>query len=154
MATITLTVEQSGVYDEVARTTDYTGSKMEESDANLRDRILSTDDDLSDMGRFWEETAAVADERLKAMYTGGSAPNESTYTARLEVSAAFDRALLPAVEAALRSYFVKSIVGKWYRYCNKGETKDYLAEAQEMMDDALRKLYSRKRPLPPRKNRQ
>lgn len=149
METIEIRIERKDVYEEVAKTTDYTGSKLIESDEGARDRILSTDEDLKTLGRFWEESVAVANDRLKGMYVEGSLPSAEVYEATLEVSVAFDKALVPSVRAALRSYFIKSIVGKWYRFTNKSESGDYFAEAGMMMEDAMRKLYSRKRPRRP-----
>ena len=45
METITITISQSDVYNEVAKATDYTGSKLIDGDENARNRILAVDDD-------------------------------------------------------------------------------------------------------------
>lgn len=149
MELIELKIDRSEVYEEVAKATDYTGSKMENGDDDIRDRILITDADLETLGRMWIEAASVANDRLKAMFRAGSRPSEDEYRVTLEVSKSFDRGLIPSVVASLKSYFVLAITGKWYKYANKGEAGDYFTEAGEMMEDVLRKLYSRMRPRRP-----
>lgn len=151
METITLTIRRSDVYTEVDKTTDYTGAKMNESEEGARDRIVATEDDLKTLSRFWEETCATANERLKEMFVSGSLPTAEDYSATLQVSVAFDKGLTPSVEASLRSFFIVSITGKWYVFANKGEAKDYFAEAGALIEDVRRKLYSRKGPISPRR---
>lgn len=149
METITLIIDRYDVYEEVAKTTDYTGSKMDNTDDTTRDRILSTDDDLTTLTRFWEESVAIANDRLKAMFINGSSPQDTPYEVTLEVSKSFDKALVPSIQAALRCYFVMSIVGKWYNFANKSESESYFKEAGVMIEDVLRKLYSRMKPKKP-----
>lgn len=151
METITLTVSQEEVYEEVDKTTDYTGSKLIETDPGARERINATETQLLDLGRFWEEACVTANERLKEMYVGGSLPSAETYKATLQVSVAFDRGMTPSIESALKSFFVVLITGKWYVFANKGEAKDYFAEAGALMEDIRRKLYSRRMIRSPRK---
>lgn len=151
METITLNVSRADVYAEVDKTTDYTGAKLTTSEDGARDRIIATNEDLKTLSRFWDETCAVANERLKEMFAGGSLPSDEDYSVTLQVSVAFDKELTPSVEASLRSFFITSITGKWYVFANKGEAKDYFSEAGELIEDVRRKLYSRKRPVSPRK---
>lgn len=151
METITLNIRRSDVYKEVDKTTDYTGAKLNQDDNGARDRIAATEDDLKTLSRFWEETCAAANERLKEMFIGSSLPSAEDYSVTLQVSVAFDKELTPSVESSLRSFFIVSITGKWYVFANKGESKDYLTEAGELIEDVRRKLYSRKRPVSPRK---
>ena len=73
----------------------------------------------------------------------------SDYKVALHVSRSYDTVLNASVQAALTSYFISAIVGRWYKFSNKGEADSYLSEAANMMDDVLRKLYSRKRPRRP-----
>ena len=51
METITIQVFKDDVYEEVAKATDYTGAKLIDGDEKARDRILATDNELSDLGR-------------------------------------------------------------------------------------------------------
>lgn len=151
METITLNIRRSDVYTEVDKTTDYTGAKLNANDNGARDRIAATEDDLKTLSRFWEETCSAANGSLKEMLVGSSLPSDEDYSVTLQVSVAFDKELTPSVEASLRSFFIVSITGKWYVFANKGEAKDYFAEAGELIEDVRRKLYSRKRPVSPRR---
>lgn len=150
MATITLNVKRQDVFDEVDKTTDYTGAKLQEGDSGARDRILATGNDLKNLSRFWEETCSVANERLKEMVEESSAPSEQDYYVTLKVSVAYDSVLTPSVENTLRTFFITFITGKWYVLANKGEANDYFARAESLMEDVRRKLYSRKMIRSPR----
>lgn len=72
METITIQVFKDDVYEEVAKATDYTGAKLIDGDEKARDRILATDNELSDLGRFWEESVLATNERLKEMLVSGT----------------------------------------------------------------------------------
>lgn len=144
METITLNISRKDVYTEVDKTTDYTGAKLNPKEDGARDRIVATEYDLKTLSRFWEETCSTANERLKEMFVGGSLPASEDYSVTLQVSVAFDKELIPSVEAALRSYFIVSITGKWYVFANKTEAAPYFAEAATLMEDVRRKLYSRR----------
>lgn len=153
METITIRIIQADVYEEVAKATDYTGSKLIDGDEGARDRILASDDDLTELGRFWDETALAVNESLKEMLVSGNAgatiSGEKGYEAVLEVSKSFDKTLTVSVETALRSFFVASIVGQWFKFANKGEAADYFTQAADILNTAERLLYSRRRPTLP-----
>lgn len=155
METITIQIIQEDVYDEVAKATDYTGSKLIDGDENARDRILAADDDLAELGRFWEESALATNENLKEMLVSGKtrivgeADGKTGYEAVIEVSKSFDKELTASVESTLRSFFIASIIGQWFKFANKGEAKDYFVQAADMMETAERLLYSRRKPTRP-----
>ena len=173
METITIQIFKDDVYEEVAKATDYTGAKLIDGDEKARDRILATDSELSDLGRFWEEAVLATNERLKQMLISGTTklvmvsltasektetaeqtmppirPRKSAYEAVLEVSKSFDKELTANVQSALRNFFITSIIGQWFKFANKGEATDYFNQASEMMDGAERLLYSRKKPTRP-----
>lgn len=156
METITIQVFKDDVYEEVAKATDYTGAKLIDGDEKARDRILATDNELSDLGRFWEESVLATNERLKEMVVSGTTTEveedeeKTAYVAVLEVSKSFDKELTPNVQSALRNFFITSIIGQWFKFANKGEATDYFTQASDMMNGAERLLYSRKRPTRPK----
>lgn len=160
--TITIQIIQDDVYEEVAKATDYTGAKLIDSDADARDRILAADDDLAELSRFWEESTLAVNEHFKEMLISGNSGQIKTtetrgdsrlspfgYEAVIEVSKSFDKALATSVQSTLRSFFIASIIGQWFKFANKGEAKDYFAQAAEMMETAERLLYSRRKPTRP-----
>ena len=168
------------VYEEVAKATDYTGSKLIDGDEAARDRILAADDDLAELGRFWEESVLAVNENFKEMLISGAtkmvpisdlsfapaddkiteaqseAPGvagatmkKAAYVAKIEVSKSFDKSLKASVQSTLRSFFIASIIGQWFKFANKGEAADYFAQATEMLETAERLLYSRRKPTRP-----
>ena len=190
METITIQIFQSDVYAEVAKATDYTGSKLIDGDENARDRILAADDDLAELGRFWEESVLATNENFKEMLVSGKtkqitdtpalidpilppvepvqpfnpdiavqsvaippaisgALSKPGYEAVIEVSKSFDKTLTASVQSTLRSFFIASIIGQWFKFANKGEAKDYFMQASEMLETAERLLYSRRKPTRP-----
>ena len=71
------------------------------------------------------------------------------YEAVIEVSKSFDKMLTASVQSTLRSFFIASIIGQWFKFANKGEAKDYFTQAADMMESAERLLYSRRKPTRP-----
>lgn len=179
METITIQIFQEDVYEEVAKATDYTGSKLIDGDESARDRILATDDDLAELGRFWDESVLATNENLKEMLVSGRTkritpileptypaqgvasepatqadiavptPGRLGYEAVIEVSKSFDKVLTASVQSTLRSFFIASIIGQWFKFANNGEANDYFTQAADMMETAERLLYSRKKPTRP-----
>lgn len=148
METITLQVLKQEVYDEVAKATDYTGSKLPQSDDDARDRILIADDDLVNLGRFWDESVLATNENFKTLLVS-SHNSDRAYQVSLEVSKSFDKQLTGSVESTLRSFFIASIIGQWFKFANKNEAADYFSQAAELLETADRLLYSRKKPTIP-----
>ena len=182
METITIKIFQDDVYEEVAKATDYTGSKLIDGDDEARDRILASDEDLAGLGRFWDEAVCAANEGLKEMLVSGKTMqvsvlgdseitpslteaeitepsrvggmifqtrSKTAYVADISVSKSFDLSLSSSVESTLRSYFIASIIGQWFKFANKKEAGDYLVQSEEFMEATKRLLYSRKRPTRP-----
>ncbi len=152
METITIQIFRDDVYEEVAKATDYTGSKLIGGDEAARDRILAADDDLAELGRFWEESVLATNENFKGMLISGTTraiTSRIGYEAVIEVSKSFDKTLTASVQSTLRSFFIASIIGQWFKFANKGEAKDYFMQATDMMDTAERLLYSRRKPTRP-----
>lgn len=148
MSNITITVVQSSVYDEVAKATDYTGSKMLDEDEKARDRIFTTDEDLETLSRFWEEAAADCTDRFKPMIVNATTTG-GNYVLTLEVSMSFDTNLTGSVETAIKSFFISSIIGQWFKFANKKEATEYSVTALDHLLTAERLLYSRKKPSLP-----
>lgn len=149
---ITLTVNKANVYTEVAKTTSYAGAKdMGEGDAY--NRIFTTDEDRMFLERFWAEAANVATRQLSQFLIRVSSHPEShgvdltnNYEVELRLSSLFDTNLVNSIESSLFSYFVMTIVGKWYKYSNKPEADSALSEATGLLEDVVQKVYHRKRP--------
>lgn len=173
---ITLSINKNDVMREVAVTTAYTGGKMS-NDENALLRISTVDEDENHLERFWEESRADICQELiglvsfegmvkngisikpiepiessqptTAIISPGGSIQQSHYELRLDVSKSFDEALLPSMQLSLFSYFVQSIVAKWYVYTNKGEAGEYADKATTLLDDIHRKAVYKKKPTRP-----
>lgn len=155
MQDVTINIDKSKVYEEIAKTTTYTGQKMDGE--GVFDKVVSTEADQAEMfKRFWHEACMEAIDSLKVFIKPGSAPviAGEAFEARLELSSAYDTALNGSVTDALFSFFVMSILSKWYALSNPDGVTAAMANAKESLLDAMRKLYYRKRPtrVKPRKS--
>lgn len=147
---IILSISKSAVFKEVAQTTSYTGAKME-ADANAYERISTVDEDQSELQRFWDESRAeVAQAFIRMLVSEGMSEDGDTYKVVLNVSVAFDNALLPGMELGLFSYFVQSITSKWYVFTNKKESGDFASVGKSILDEVKEKAFFKKRPERPR----
>lgn len=149
MIEVMIQIEKDKVLAEVGKTTGYTGAKMD-GDGNAYDRIQTTDDDEEVLERFWNEAASATVGHFRQFVTSSSTNADSgNLEVMMSLSSAYDETLTASVQTSLKSYFVNYIVGKWYKFTNKGEADGYLAEAKRMMDDAASKIYYRKKPKRP-----
>lgn len=147
---ITLTVDQQEVLQEVARTTSYTGAKMDD-DANAYERITTVDEDAEELQRFWDESRAEVAQTFIRMLAS-ERMDGSTYALELNVSASFDEALLPSMQLGLFSYFVQSIAAKWYVFTNKKEAGEYADVGKGILDEVREKAFYKKKPTRPTYN--
>ena len=154
MIEITLQVNKKLVYNEVAKTTAYAGSKqVTDDDVSAYERIFTTDDDRLMLERFWIETANAATEQFKPFIVTVSNHPESNgveldrnYDVKLELSSSYEEQLTDSIQNSLYNFFVASIVSKWFKFINKDEAKDYAGDAAGMMSDIVNKIYYRKKP--------
>ena len=147
MKKLILSVNKADVYNEVAKTTSYTGAKME-NDATAYTRIFTTEEDKDILERFWNESKNSVAGDLKKLLSEEKEEN-GTYTLTLEVSSSFDDNLIASMQRSLFSFFVMSIVSKWYIFTNKKEAESYATSALGDMEDVMRKAYYKKRPTRP-----
>lgn len=148
MMEVILNIEKERVYEEVAKTTSYTGAKMT-GDEEAYDRIFTTEEDGEMLDRFWKEACSAAVEQLKPFLVKDESGREGDCVLYLSLSASYSEALTRGVRASMLSYFVLYIVGKWYMFVNKDEAAGYLTDAAGMLADVMRKIYYRKRPERP-----
>ena len=122
MIDIILTVNKEKVYEEVARTTSYTGAKMDDEFAY--DRIFTTDEDKSMLERFWCESKNTICNSLKKMLLDETEA-DSEYRLSLGLSNSFDEALKESMQRSLFSFFVMNVTAKWYTFTNKEEAAGF-----------------------------
>ena len=147
MTSVTFTINKEQVYEEVAQTTAYTGSKMD--DEHAYDRIFTTDEDKSMLERFWSESKNTICNSLKKLLLSETEADDGNYTLSLGLSNSFDEALKDSMQRSLFSYFVMNITAKWYTFTNKQEAKGYASEAATYIEDVMRKAFFKKKPTRP-----
>lgn len=108
----TLSVNKENVYNEVAKTTSYTGAKMDDEAAY--DRIFTTEEDKTMLERFWDESKNTICNSMKKFLVNEKESND-TYTLTLNLSASFDESLLESMERSLFSFFVMNITANGTR---------------------------------------
>lgn len=154
MQEITLTVNKIQVYNEVAKTTAYTGAKQTTAeDTRAYERIFTTDDDRLMLERFWTETANAVTEQFKPFLVSVSDQKtdngihlDNDYVIVLEMGDRFDVNLTNSIESDLFCFFVTAIVSNWFKYTNKDEAEAFAKKAIGIMDRAADKVYHLKRP--------
>lgn len=142
---ITLTVTKNDVYEEVAKTTEYTGKKMD--DEHAYEVVSTTEEDSEMLDRFWDESKDVACNHLKKFFV--SEQGDDTWELKLCVSSAFDDNLTASMQRSLFSFFVMNIIAKWYTIANKSEAVGYATEAATCMESVMRRACYKKKPERP-----
>ncbi len=143
----TLIIDKAKVYEEIAQTTSYTGTKMQ-NDPDAYKRIFTTDADQSQLERFWSESCIIVCQTLKK-YLVSDKETDGGHEFEMEFSKSFDAALLPSMRDELFSFFVMNITAKWYAYSNKEEAPQYAATALSLIEGVHRKACYKRRPVRP-----
>lgn len=146
----TLSVNKESVYNEVAKTTSYTGAKMDD-DPNAYERIFTTEEDKTMLERFWSESKNTIAGSMKKFLVSET-ESGGDYTLTLELSQSFDPTLEESMERSLFSFFVMNITAKWYAFTNKKEATDYATGAASDLEDVMRKAFYKKKPKRPSYN--
>lgn len=141
------TLNKNEIFEEVAKTTLYTGVKMDD-DEKAYDRIFTTDEDKIILNRFWEESKNTVCDFLKRILSSENEEND-ILTIKLELSAAFDTSLESSMRSSLISFFVMNITSKWFNLTNKQESAGCAAEAATYLEDVKRKALFKKKPTRP-----
>ena len=142
----TLKVNKEAVYDEVAKTTEYTGAKMD--DEHAYEVISTTDEDKAMLERFWNECKNMVCNSLKKVLVS-EVEADGEYSLTLGLSTAFDDSLTESMQRSLFSFFVMNITAKWYTFANKSEATGYATEAATYIEDIMRKAFFKKKPTRP-----
>lgn len=146
---VTLTISKEAVYDEVAKTTEYTGAKMD--DEHAYEVISTTDEDKAMLERFWNECKNMICNSMKKVLVS-EVEEDGEYSLTLGLSTAFDESLTESMQRSLFSFFVMNITAKWYTFANKSEATGYATEAATYIEDIMRKAFYKKRPERPTYN--
>ncbi len=149
MNEMNISISKAEVYNEVTKTTHYSGAKaVGEDPAVAFDRIALTSADQELLDRYWGEACAMATECVRQFVetVGAQTAASTAYTATLSLPPNYDTRLNDSVLLSLKSFFVNYIVAKWNMSANKPDVSAYMTEAGNMLSDVRSKIYYRKRP--------
>ena len=140
MKTITLTLSKRDIFNEIGKSTAYTGAKSD-SDANnlLYDRVATVEEDCQLLERYCDVACSEFLEEIKEFVTEVDFSGESI-NLTLETSGFYDDSLTPSLQTDLFAYLVASISMRWFRITLPER------EAARMLEKALSKLYHRRKP--------
>ena len=146
MANLTLTIEKSDIYEEVAKTTAYIGAKNKLEDGKSAfDQVFVTDADLTMIERFLNESLDALRNVLKRFISVGSVV-DGTITWQLEMSSRFEGNLLESIKSSAKSFLVNSIICKWCEITANDKVKEYADNAAALLLDIKEKAFFKKKP--------
>lgn len=152
MIQTTISIDKFAVYDEVAKTTAYTGAKQTGSDETSYDRLLTTDEDRQMLERFWVEACDAATTRMKRFVAAvstleiGDGATTATYSLTLELPSRWPIVLGSAVKAELQNFLTALITAKWLTVAGSDRADIYASLADTKLQNATRLLYHRGKP--------
>lgn len=153
---VKLTVRKSLVYNEVAKTTSYTGAKLlTDEDPTAYERIFTTDDDRLLLERFWHEAANNVTMEMPTSMIRSLSENpvsngvqpDADYVIVLEMPDNFADVMTNAIETTMFSFFVAYIINKWYDSQEKKEAASYAQQADSFLMALVALLNRRKKPV-------
>ena len=153
---IQLTVRKRDVYNEVAKTTAYAGSKqMSAEDEQAYDRVFTTDEDRLMLERYFGEAGDDIVNSLPTSYivevssynTGIGIDLDADFRLTLQVPDAFPDALTASVEATMSFYFTTYIVSQWLALQKDDTAAVYAGKAQVFLGNISLLLHRRIRPV-------
>lgn len=152
MNEIVLHINKLNVYNEVAKTTAYAGFKATDKEVSY-DRIFTKDEDRLMLERYWSEACNAVTGELKKFIASVSDQTEDSglhldqdYIVTLNTRDRYDDVLTNSIRTNLFNFFVSAIVGKWYKFINKEEAKNYILDATGLLNDVKSKLFFRTPP--------
>ena len=145
MENVTIEIDKSDVLEEVKRMTSYAGSKMGD-DGKSFERISTTDHDAEMLGQFMTDACEGITEALKRFIISVVNSDDGNFVLGLELSGSYDTNLTDSLTSNLKGYMKNCVVSKWYKLTNKNEAGEYEKEALVQLNEALSKLFYRKKP--------
>ena len=141
---ITLSVSYPAIITSVERKTNYVGGKRE-GDENAFDRIVTVDEDNTELESLFGECRTDLVHRLQARVVSESLDEEEPryYRLNLDVADEFNSALVPTLTLALFNYFINGMLSRWFIYTNQDEAALYAGRAEENLDNIYKDTMTR-----------
>ena len=152
---IKLTANKLDVYNEVAKTTAYAGSKQLEADEHAYEHMFTTDEDRLMLERYFAEACNEVVNSLPTSYivevsnynTGTGIDLYADFVLTLEVPEAFPDNLSPSVEASMFFYLTTYITSQWFALQKSDMAIIYKEKSDVFKRDISVMLHRRSRPV-------
>jgi len=141
MSEVRFQISQADVYEEVKKTSSYSGAKTQ-GDDGAYERIFVKDADEEMLNRFWDEACNSLTDLVKPFVS--STGTGSDFDVTLSMPSTFDVNLQPSMQRSMFSFCVLSIVSSWYDFVQDTKTEQTAKDAQAVLNDVRMKLYYRK----------
>ena len=142
MRTIDIYISKADVYEEVAKTTAYTGAKQATDEGGF-DKVFLSDAETEMLDRYWNEVCTDISLRLSEWIVDVE-PSSATIT--LAVADGFNDALTDSLTQAITSYFVTTLLYKWYSIAMPTLAEGMVAESITHIKRVTELVNQRKRP--------
>lgn len=142
---MTILIESTEVYEEVAKTTAYIGGKaVDGNGGNLFDQVFVTEADREMLDGFFRDAvnnvAAALDHTLKDM-----TETDGDMAITLRLPGNFNTAMLKPLEQSVTEYVKNSVIAAWCAVVKKDE-ETYAAKAAALLQQINAMQYMRQRP--------
>lgn len=142
MKTIDIYISKEDVYNEVIKTAEYTGAKQA-TEALSFDAIAISDAETEMLDRYWKESYTDVALRLNQWVKSVDAHSGII---ELNVADGFNDALTDSLAQALESYFVVSLLSKWFAIAYPSSAEGAVIEATSHIKRAEEIIKQRQRP--------
>lgn len=143
MRTIDIYISKEAVYNEVIKTAEYTGAKQA-TEALSFDAITISDAETEILDRYWKELYTDVALRLNQWVKSVDA-NRGVIV--LNVADGFNDALTGSLAQAMTSYFVSSLLYKWYSIAMPTLAEGVATESIIHIKQVEELVKQRKRPI-------
>lgn len=148
MQDVKITIKKDDVFEEVEKTSAYVGSKNIDSNGrSLYDSVFVTDTDRQMLERFWQDAQNSVSSALSRVIGHTDVDSNGNYTICLAMPDNFQIEQLPNLQSTAMNYVVNVIVAEWCNVSAKGEMENYTKQAETLLLQMKRIIYSRCRPI-------
>lgn len=134
-----LVINQSDVFAEVSKLSEYTGSKLVDEQGDHRDEVWGTPLDFMELPNLWREAQVAFEHAVRDFADGdGVLDGRGRYSISLSVSS---RTRLFGLRDMAQMYFVRSVLGRWFTISCKPVADVSLMAAQGALEEVVRMLY-------------
>ncbi|MCH5228548.1 MAG: hypothetical protein J1F12_00955 [Muribaculaceae bacterium] len=145
MKTVNIDISKKDILEVVAINTAYTGAKNP-GDSSIFERVATISEDDEMLSRHWPVVFGSLSDKLRNFIVDSQYGADS-FSISLELSGAFDEAMLPGVKNDLFSYVAAAMTSHWFLFSFPEKWEEWEKRGRELLDSAVAKLCVRRRPV-------